>query len=73
MCYQNFVLEYYNALVSAPCSRTEQFLKAQGKWYDEVNKLISVSYYVVAKIQVNGGLIRIHSMCCWKRRMASTE
>ena len=38
--------------MASPCSRTESFLKMQGRWYEEVDKIISLSYYIVSKVKV---------------------
>lgn len=50
--FQNYVTEYAKTMTGAPCSRVEAFLKMQGRWYEEIDKLISLAYYIVAKIKV---------------------
>lgn len=42
----------------------ETFLKIQGKWYEEVDKLLALSYYIVSKIKVKNYIINIVKKAC---------
>ena len=50
--FENVLQIYSNAHDNKLSSRMESLLKALGKWYEEVDKLISLSYILAEYIRV---------------------